>query len=129
MRPEVRQQTVTVMRSVPETVAVQRQCTVMVPEVRSRVEDCTCQQSRTVNYTVCVPQVQTRTEYVTTCRLVPEQRVRQCTVLVPYEVAETIQVPVLRMVPKTIHVAARPAPCCQSCSYSPWPTAVTASLR
>lgn len=77
-RPEVRQCEVTVCRRVMETKEVQRQCTTMVPEMRTRTEQyMTCKpvvREETREYTEMVPVVETREGTRTVCKVVPEKQ-------------------------------------------------------
>lgn len=79
-RPEIRTYTCTVNRIVRDVTPVQRQCTVMVPQVQRKTV--TCMVSKPVwtdqvrTYTVMVPQCETRQGTRTVCRMVPVQETR-----------------------------------------------------
>ena len=45
---------------------------------------------------------------VTVCKTVPVEKVKSCTVMVPYQVEKEVQVQVCKMVPKTIQVPVWP---------------------
>jgi len=78
------------------------------------------QATRQVCYTVCVPKTYTKTEYVTTCKCVPVQETRCCTVMVPHQVQKPVCVQVCKMVPKTVRVpVCAPAPCCEEACCAP----------
>jgi hypothetical protein len=99
------------------------QVTVFRPEertVRTRVCDYVPEEkSREVRDVVCVPTLRTRVRNITTYNVVEEPRVETFAVRVPYEVEREIEVPVCRMVPKTV-VCRVPisgfggCPCCAS---------------
>ncbi len=79
-RAEVRQSTYTVYQMVPETRAIQRQCTVMVPQVQTRTEQYTvCQpvwRTETRQYTVMVPTCETRQATRQVCQMVPVKQMQ-----------------------------------------------------
>ena len=77
-------------------------CTKMVEEKRQCV----------IEYTVCVPQMKTRTVNITTCKYVPEQCTVMCSICVPHTVEKQVDVCVYHMVEKKILC---PAPTC--CNY------------
>jgi hypothetical protein len=62
------------------------------------------ERTRDVQYTVCVPQQQTRTFNVTEYRRVAEQKTVQDTVMVPYTEQREVEVRVCKMVPQTVMV-------------------------
>jgi hypothetical protein len=61
-------------------------------------------QTREVNFTVCVPQTQTKTVTVTRYRSEPETQTRTINVCVPYTYTEEVPVTVCRRVARTIEV-------------------------
>jgi hypothetical protein len=79
-RPETRERTDTVCRLVPETRQVERQCTVMVPQVQKRVEPYTvCKpvwREERREYTVMVPHTEMRQGTRRVCRMVAVQQTR-----------------------------------------------------
>jgi len=79
-RAETRTYACTVYKTVPETKQVQRKCTVMVPEVRTRTEQYTaCRpvwKEETRQYTVMVPHMETRQGTRRVCRMVPVKETR-----------------------------------------------------
>lgn len=97
----------TFMKYKTEEVPYESTRTVCRPEERSQTvrQYAGCEQearTREVTYTVCVPQVQTRQVPVTTYTAVPSEQKQTYTVMVPYTVEKEVQVPVCRMVAKTI---------------------------
>lgn len=97
----------TMMKYKNEEVPYEYTHTVCKPEQRSRTvrQYAGCEQearTREVAYTVCVPKTQTREVPVTTYTCVPTEQKQTCTVMVPYTVEKEVQVPVCRMVAKTI---------------------------
>jgi len=129
---EARQQTVTVMHTVPERQTITRDCVVMVPEKRTRTEnytvckkvpsgDCcgSCKvveepRQRVIEYTVCIPQKKTVSYDVTTCKLVPEARSVTVNVCVPHTVEKEGEVCAYRLTAKKVALAITccPPPCC-----------------
>ena len=105
---------VTVMK--PEVVEEPCEYTVTrcVPEVRTKtIRVCRMeyeQQQKEVQYVVCVPEVRTKKVCCTSYVCQPEQKTVTCTVMVPHVVQKQVQVPVCRMVCKTVKV-----PCCPTC--------------
>ena len=95
-----------------------------VPEVRTKtIRVCRMEyehKTKEVQYTVCVPEVRTRKVSRTSYICQPEQKTVTCTVMVPHVVEKQVQVPVCRMVPKTIKVCrpvCRPvSSCCEPVS-------------
>ncbi len=86
------------------------------PETRTRTVN-VCEyvdeeQTRDVEYTVCVPRQLTRTLPVTTVKIVQEPRTETFSVQVPYRVEREVQVQVCKLVPKKILVQVLVAPPC-----------------
>jgi len=79
-RAETRNYTCTVYKTERQTKQVQRQCTVMVPEVRTRTEEYTvCRPvwtEETRQHTVMVPHCETRQGTRKVCRMVPVKETR-----------------------------------------------------
>ncbi len=79
-RPETRERTVTVMRSIPVERTVERQYMVMVPETRTRTVTYTVAkpvwETKEVEYTVQVPRQETREGVRTVRRVVPATETR-----------------------------------------------------
>jgi hypothetical protein len=141
---EPRVKTFTVMHAVPETKTITRQCTVMVPETRTRMENYTvckpvpgssdgccggCKyeqetKQREVQYTVCVPQKKQYTCEVTVCKYVPEEKTVTFDACVSHIVQKPVEVPVCHMVSKKVLMPAPtccPTPCCGgSCGGCGW---------
>ncbi|MGE0756917.1 MAG: hypothetical protein AB7F89_04960 [Pirellulaceae bacterium] len=107
-RPNVvtEQVPVKVWRSVMVDEPFEYTTTVYRPEVRvqkSKVcEYVPEERVRDVRFTVCVPQQRTRVRNVTTYRMVSEPRVENFLVRVPYTVTKEVDVPVCRLMPKTV---------------------------
>jgi hypothetical protein len=60
------------------------------------------EKTREVPYTTCVPKVVSKTEEVRVCRYVPEEQMREVTVMTPRTEMKEVRVPVCTMVPKVI---------------------------
>jgi len=80
--------------------------TVCRPEVHSRkVKVCryvTEQQQRDVTYTAYEQQPRQQTRHVTTYKVVAEEKVQQCTVMVPHQVEKQVTVMVCRTIAETV---------------------------
>jgi hypothetical protein len=118
---EYQQVPYTVMKPYLVAKPYQYNVTVCKPEQRTR-QVTVCEQVaeqivREVPVVTCVPEKKTRTFEVTRYKEVNETKTDNYTVMVPYQVQKTIQVPVVRCVPKTVQTTVRkwvcdPAPAC-----------------
>ncbi len=112
--------------------------TVCKPETRTRqvqvCEQVAQQIVREVPVVTCVPEKKTRTFDVTRYKDVTETKVDKYTVMVPHQVERTIQVPVVRCVPKTVQCTVRkwvcdPVPACMAPAVVPAPKATPAPTQ
>jgi hypothetical protein len=95
---DYRQEQRTVTHRVCDYVNETRERTVRVCNMQPQ------QRTRQVNYTVCQPKTVTRTHNVTRYEQVAEEKTATYTVCVPHQVQKEVEVPVCRMVPKTVTV-------------------------
>ena len=102
--------------------------TVCKPETRTRqvqvCEQVAQQIVREVPIVTCVPEKKIRTFDVTRYKDVTETKVDKYAVMVPYQVEKTVQVPVVRCVPKTVQCTVRkwvcdPVPGCTTPAAAP----------
>jgi hypothetical protein len=112
--------TVTCMKPVTEQQPYDYTVTTDRPEPRTRTipvhERVPQRVSRQETYTVEVPEKRVRMKEVTEYHSVAEQQPRQYTLMVPYETTEHVQVPVCRMIERTVTEA---VPVCSSVTARP----------
>jgi hypothetical protein len=115
-RTEIRTRIEKVCEMVPTEESFQYPVTLTRKETRTRTvpvrELVPEQRTRVVNETVLVPKQKTETYQETVCRTVAEKRIRTETVCVPVREIHDIQVPVRRLVPKTVDVKVAVTPVC-----------------
>lgn len=132
-RPETRERTVTVMRSVPVEQTVERQYTVMVPQPRTRTVTYTVAkpvwEEKEVEYTVMVPRQETREGVRRVCRAVPVTETRKVWKDEGQWEEREVTTPAVRQVCYRTRRMARRArrlgACCMPCAAPCEPCAVT----
>ncbi len=121
-RPEQRERTITVMKSVPVEQTVERQYTVMVPQTKTRTVTYTVAkpvwEEKEVEYTVMVPHQETKQGVRHVCRSVPVTETRTVVKDEGHWEDREVTVPVVRRVALRARRMARRAQrlgCCTPC--------------